>query len=251
MSKKLFGKTTIVTGASRGIGRAIARRFAEEGSDLCLNYLTSEASAESLAQECRHLGVRAVVVRGDVSAVESAQHLVNTALREFGQIDILVNNAGVLTQCLVEDMPVELWDEMIVSDLRSVFLCTRFVLPSMLERGYGRIISVASQLGQKGGAELAHYSAAKAGVIGFTRSLAREVGSRGVTVNCIAPGPIETDMVAGISESWKQQKRAELPIPRFGHADEVAGGAVLLASDLDGSIYTGQTLGPNCGDVMS
>lgn len=250
MGTKLAGKSTIVTGASRGIGREIARRFAEEGSDLCINYLKSQAAAESLAHECRSHGVRAIVVQADVGQAEPARRLVQAALDEFGCVDVLVNNAGVLTQSRVEDMPVEMWDEMIISDLRSVFLCTRFVLPSMLERGYGRIINVASQLGQKGGAELAHYSAAKSGIIGFTKALAREVGDRGVTANCIAPGPIETDMVDGISEAWKQQKRAELPIPRFGLVSEVAGSAVLLASDPDGNIYTGQTLGPNCGDVM-
>jgi 3-oxoacyl-[acyl-carrier protein] reductase len=139
---------------------------------------------------------------------------------------------------------------MISSDLRSVFLCTRFVLPSMLERGFGRIINITSQLGQKGAEELAHYSAAKAGAIGFTKALAREVSDRGVTVNSIAPGPIETDMVVGISEEWKQQKKAELPLGRFGTVEEVVPTAVLLASDPDGNIYTGQTLGPNSGDVM-
>lgn len=250
MDGKLVGKSAIVTGASRGIGREIARRFAEEGSDLCINYQKSQAAAEALAVECRQYGVQAIAVQADVGEVEAARRLVQTALDAFGRVDILVNNAGVLTQSLVEDMPVDVWDEMIVSDLRSVFLCTRFVLPSMLERRFGRIINIASQLGQKGGVELAHYSAAKAGVIGFTKALAREVGSRGVTANCIAPGPIETDMIDGITEHWKQQKLAELPLPRFGLVSEVAGSAVLLASDPDGNIYTGQTLGPNCGDVM-
>ena len=250
MGKKLEGKCALVTGGSRGIGREIARRFAEDGADLCINYLRSRAAAESLARECRRYGARTILVQADVGQVEPARQLVQAALDEFGRIDVLVNNAGVLTQSRVEDMSVEMWDEMIVSDLRSVFLCTRFALPSMLERRYGRIISVASQLGQKGGVELAHYSAAKAGIIGFTKALAREVGDRGITANCIAPGPIETDMVDGISEAWKRQKRAELPIPRFGLVSEVAGTAVLLASDPDGSIYTGQTLGPNCGDVM-
>jgi 3-oxoacyl-[acyl-carrier protein] reductase len=250
MGGKLAGKCAVVTGASRGIGREIARRFAAEGADICINCLRSLDAAESLAAECRGYGVRALVVQADVGHVESARRLIDTALDEFGRVDVLVNNAGVLTQCRVEEMTVEMWDEMMVSDLRSVFLCTRFVLPSMLARGQGRIISIASQLGQKGGAELAHYSAAKAGIIGFTRALAREVSGRGVTANCIAPGPIETDMIDGISEAWKVRKRSELPLPRFGLVSEVAGGAVFLASDPDGTIYTGQTLGPNCGDVM-
>ena len=250
MGGKLTGQSTIVTGASRGIGREIARRFAEEGSDVCINCLHSYEAAEALAIECRGYGVRALVVQADVGQVEPALRLVQTALDEFGRIDVLVNNAGMLTQCRVEDMTVEMWDEMIVSDLRSVFLCTRYTLPSMLERGQGRIINIASQLGQKGGAELAHYSAAKAGIIGFTKALAREVSGRGVTANCIAPGPIETDMVDEISEEWKAWKQSELPLPRFGLVSEVAGSAIFLASEPDGNIYTGQTLGPNCGYVM-
>lgn len=249
-AKKLEGRVAVVTGASRGIGREIARLFAENGSDVCVNYLRSRDAAESLADECRGYGVRALVVQADVSEAEAAKNLIDSALAEFGKIDILVNNAGVLTQALVQDMSVETWDAMIASDLRSVFLCTRFALPSMIEREYGRIINVASQLGQKGAPELGHYCAAKAGVIGFTRALAREVGAYGITANCLAPGPIDTDMVAGISESWKDMKRKELPIPRFGRVEEVAPSALLLASDPDGSIFTGQTLGPNSGDVM-
>lgn len=250
MGGKLSGKCAIVTGASRGIGREIARRFAAEGADVCINCVRSLDAAESLASECREYGVRTLVVQADVGQAEAARRLVDTALDEFGRVDVLVNNAGVLTQCRVEDMTIEMWDEMLVSDLRSVFLCTRFVLPSMLERGRGRIINIASQLGQKGGVELAHYSAAKAGVIGFTRALAREVSDRGITANCIAPGPIETDMIDEISAEWKVLKRSELPLPRFGLVNEVAGSAVFLASEPDGNLYTGQTLGPNCGDVM-
>lgn len=251
MSKaKLEGRVALVTGASRGIGREIARLFAEEGADVCVNYLRSEEDAESLAEQCRAYGRRVMVMRADVSDSEQTRTMVEAALSKFGRIDILVNNAGVLTQALVHEMSVETWDAMIASDLRSVFLSTRFALPSMIERRYGRIINVASQLGQKGAPELAHYCAAKAGVIGFTRALAREVGEFGITANCLAPGPIDTDMVAGISESWKDMKRKELPIPRFGRVEEVAPAALLLASDPDGTIFTGQTLGPNSGDVM-
>jgi 3-oxoacyl-[acyl-carrier protein] reductase len=249
-AEKLEGRTAVITGASRGIGREITRLFAESGADVCINYLRAREAAESLAEECRAYGRRAMVVQADVSQVESARQLIESATREFGKIDILVNNAGVLTQALVRDMTVETWDAMIASDLRSVFLCTRFALPGMIERRYGRIINVASQLGQKGAVELAHYSAAKAGVVGFTKALAREVGEFGITANCLAPGPIDTDMVAGISESWKDMKRKELPIPRFGTVEEVAPAALLLAAEPDGNIFTGQTLGPNSGDVM-
>jgi 3-oxoacyl-[acyl-carrier protein] reductase len=248
--QKLKGRVAIVTGASRGIGREIAGLFAENGADLAINYRSSRDMAESLAEQCRGHGSRVVVVQADVSEADQAKRLVESSLKEFGKVDILVNNAGVLLQSLVKDMSVEEWDAMIKSDLRSVFLCTRFVLPSMIEARYGRIINVASQLGQKGAPELAHYSAAKAGVIGFTKALAREVGEYNITANCVAPGPIETDMVAAISDEWKAMKQKELPLPRFGRVEEVAPTALLLAADPDGSIYTGQTLGPNSGDVM-
>jgi len=150
----------------------------------------------------------------------------------------------------VRDMPVALFDEMITVDLRSVFLCCRAALPSMQRNGFGRIINIASQLGQKGGVGLAHYSAAKAGVIGFTRALAREAGPDGITVNCIAPGPIQTPLAQDLSAKWIDTLTAGLPLGRFGVPGEVAPTAVLLASDPGGNLYTGQTLGPNSGDVM-
>lgn len=248
--KRLEGRTALITGADKGIGREIARLFAEEGAEVCINDLRIQDGAESLTEQCRDYGVRAIAVQADVSKVEEVQKLVQAALDEFHHIDILVNNAGIITQSRLENMSVEMWDEMIAVDLRSVFLCTRFVLPSMIERRSGRIINVASQLGQKGGVELTHYSAAKAGVIGLTKALAREVGEYGITANCIAPGPIDTALMADLSEEWKAEKRRELPIPRFGKVEEVAPTAVMLAAEPDGNIYTGQTLGPNSGDVM-
>jgi 3-oxoacyl-[acyl-carrier protein] reductase len=164
---------------------------------------------------------------------------------------VLVNNAGILTECRVADMSTALFDEMIAVNLRSVFLCCHAALPGMLELGFGRIINIASQVGQKGGAGLAHYSAAKAGVIGFTRSLAREVSALGITANCIAPGPIITPLGGDLSEEWTRPLLAGLPLGRFGQPEEVAPTAVLLASDPGGNLYTGQTLGPNSGDVMA
>lgn len=248
--RKLQGKTAVITGASRGIGREITKLFAHEGADVCINYRQSKEMAELLAEECRQYQIKTLVVQADVSREDDAERLIRKALEEFGHIDILVNNAGVNVQSLVLNMPVQMWDAMIASDLRSVFLCTRFALDSMIERRYGRIINISSQLALKGAVEMAHYCAAKAGVIGFTKALAREVGRDNITVNCIAPGPIETDMVAGLTEDWKRMKRQELPIPRFGRVEEVAPTALLLAADPDGSIYTGQVLGPNSGDVM-
>jgi 3-oxoacyl-[acyl-carrier protein] reductase len=176
--------------------------------------------------------------------------MVEQCLAEFGRIDILVNCAGMLTEAPLVEMPVEMWDDMIAVDLRSVFLCCRWAVPHMVAQGSGRVINVASQLGIKGGEGLVHYSAAKAGVIGLTKALAREVAPHGVLVNAIAPGPVFTPLVDGISEDWKAAKQAELPLGRFGIPAEVAPTAVLLASDPGGNLYVGQTLGPNSGDVM-
>jgi 3-oxoacyl-[acyl-carrier protein] reductase len=184
---------------------------------------------------------------GDPAGAEAVQA---ACVDAFGGADVLVNNAGILTQAPCVDLSVEMWDEMLRVDLRSVFLCTRLVLPGMMERGWGRVINVASQLGIKGGAELSHYSAAKAGVIGFTKSVALEVSHRNVLVNAIAPGPIQTRLVEGISDAWKRAKSAELPLRRFGRPEEVAPTALLLASDPGGNLFCGQTLGPNSGDVM-
>jgi 3-oxoacyl-[acyl-carrier protein] reductase len=167
----------------------------------------------------------------------------------FGRVDVLVNNAGIVLESLVAEMPIADWDRIMDVNLRGVFVCTRFVLPFMLEQGGGRIINMASQLGQIGGRTMAHYSASKAGVIGFTRALAREVARDRVLVNAIAPGPINTDMLASESEEWKRAKLADLPIGRFGEVDEVVPTAVFLASE-DSSYYVGQVLGPNGGDVM-
>jgi 3-oxoacyl-[acyl-carrier protein] reductase len=174
-----------------------------------------------------------------------AQHV----LDRFGHADILVNNAGIFTQSLLADMPVADWDRVIGVNLRGTFLCTRVFLRPMLDRGWGRVINIASQLGQIGGAEVAHYSASKAGVIGLTKALAREVSGSGVLVNAIAPGPIQTPLLDSETEQWRSAKLAELPMGRFGTVAEVTPTAVLLASE-DGSYYAGQTLGPNGGDVM-
>jgi 3-oxoacyl-[acyl-carrier protein] reductase len=164
-------------------------------------------------------------------------------------VDILVNNAGIFTQSLLETMPIEDWDRVLNVNLRGTFLCTRFVLPHLLAQGGGRVINIASQLGYLGGREVAHYSASKGAVIAFTKAVAREVATRNVLVNAIAPGPIVTDLLRSETEEWKSAKLAELPIGRFGEVSEVTPTAVFLASD-ESSYYVGQTLGPNGGDVM-
>ena len=249
MAGALAGRRAIVTGAAGGIGSAIARAYAAEGASLLLADRDGAALA-AVAERCRALGSAGEPAEADVGEPDGAERAIGRCLERFGGIDVLVNNAGLLTQARCTELTVAMWDEMLRADLRSVFLCTRLALPTMIAQRWGRIINTASQLGIKGGAELSHYAAAKAGVIGFTKSVALEVSTHNVLANCIAPGPINTAMVAGISADWKRAKAAELPLGRFGEADEVAPTAVLLASDPGGNLYCGQVLGPNSGDVM-
>ncbi|PRX44648.1 3-oxoacyl-[acyl-carrier protein] reductase [Prauserella shujinwangii] len=228
----LRDRTALVVGGAGGIGRAIAEAYLREGAEVVV---ADRAGAD---------------VRIDVTDDASVRTAVAGAERALGRIDVLVNSAGILTEAPLLEMDPATWAETIAVDLTGVFLCCRRVVPGMVERGFGRVINIASQLGIKGGPALSHYAAAKAGVIGFTKSLALEVAGHGVLVNAIAPGPIETPMVAGITADWKAAKRAELPLGRFGTPEEVAPTAVLLAGEPGGNLYVGQTLGPNAGDVM-
>ncbi|MBC7518253.1 MAG: 3-oxoacyl-ACP reductase FabG [Microbacteriaceae bacterium] len=247
----LVGRVAVVTGAASGIGRGIALAFAREGARVVVADLAGadSATASSVLSELAAIGRESVYLRCDVTDEASVAGLADAAIERFGRVDILVNNAGIFTESLVQNMTAADWDRVIDTNLRGTFLCTRAFINPMLERGDGRIINIASQLGQIGGVSAAHYAASKAGVIGFTKSLAREVAARGVLVNAIAPGPIETPLLASETEEWRSMKLAELPIGRFGTVDEVTPTAVLLAS-AGGSYYVGQTLGPNGGDVM-
>ena len=247
--KKLHGRIAVVTGAASGIGRGIAVAFAREGADILVADVVGADDAAVVLAEIAAAGTRGVFVRTDVSDEASVREMARRALEDFGRVDILVNNAGIFTESLLEDISVEDWDRVVNTNLRGTFLCTRMLIGQMLERGDGRIINVASQLGQIGGIAVPHYVASKAGIIGLTKALAREVAGRGVLVNAIAPGPIETPLLDRETEEWRSAKLAELPIKRFGRVDEVTPTAVLLAS-ADGSYYVGQTLGPNGGDVM-
>ena len=247
---KLDGRVALVTGASRGIGAAIARAFGREGAMVAVNYHRSEARAAEVVATIEAAGSKAVAIRADVADASAVSGMVDRTVAAFGPVDVLVNNAGILSAAPLDQMSEDVWDGMIRTNLRSVFLCTRAVLPSMLARGRGKIISVTSQLGQKGMPNHAHYAAAKAGIIGFTRALAREVGPRGVHVNAIAPGPIETDLIGPISDEFRREKTVIFALRRFGLPEEVAPTAVFLASD-DSSYYAGQTLCPNGGDIMA
>jgi len=243
-STLLSGKNALVTGGAGGIGGAIASHLAAAGARVVLADRNDSVN-EAVDRTC---AVGAVVL--DVTDEAQVVRGVEEAIGLLGQIDILVNSHGILTESHIIDMPLSMWNETLEIDLTSLFTLCRAVLPGMLERRSGRIINVASQLALKGGIGMAHYAAAKAGVIAMTKSLALEVSSQGVLVNAVAPGPIQTALLAGISEDWKAVKSKELPLGRFGTVDEVAPTVVLLASDPGGNLYVGQTLGPNSGDVM-
>ena len=247
--KKLEGRIAVVTGAASGIGKGIAIAFAREGADIVVADKVDESGAAEVIAGIRAHGREPLFVHVDVADETSVNRMAAMSLAHFARVDILVNNAGIFTESLLEKMPVDDWDRVVDTNLRGTFLCTRALINQMLERGDGRIINIASQLGQIGGGSVSHYAASKAGVIGLTKSLAREVSSRGVLVNAIAPGPINTPLLDSETEEWRSAKLAELPIGRFGTVDEVTPTAVLLAS-ADGSYYVGQTLGPNGGDVM-
>jgi len=241
-------RIALVTGAGSGIGRAIAEKLAQNGERVVVNDVNPETADEVVAG-IKEWGGEAAAAPGDVSDAESVQRIVAATHEAYGSPEILVNNAGFLQQKRFVDLTVEDFDRMIAVHLRGTFLCTRAVLPEMLSRGSGIIVNVASQLGQIGGIELCHYSSAKAGIIGLTKSLAREVSAQGVRVNAVAPGPINTELVLGLSEEWRNAKPAELPLGRFGEPWEVAETVAFLVSD-GAALYVGQTLGPNSGDVM-
>lgn len=238
----------VVTGAGAGIGKAIALRLASEGAQVVVNDLKLER-AEKTVTEIRSTGGTALAVQGDVSEPDDVDQAYSACEQAWGSATLAVNNAGIVTQVRLADMQIEDFDRMIAVHLRGCFLCCRRAIGPMLEAGSGIIVNIASQLGQIGGVELAHYSAAKAGIIGLTKSLAREVSRQGVRVNAVAPGPINTDLVLALSEDWRAAKAADLPLGRFGIAEDVAATVAFLASE-DAKIYVGQTLGPNSGDVM-
>jgi 3-oxoacyl-[acyl-carrier protein] reductase len=250
MGDRLSGRVVLVTGSSRGIGAEIAARSAHEGATLAIHYHRSADGAARTLGRVRAAGSDAAVFPADLSDGRAAEDLVAAVVERFGRIDGLVNNAGLTQVGPFLEIDPSAWDAVIATDLTAAFRTTRAALPSMLERGSGSIVNIASRLGQMGIAETAAYSAAKAGLIGLTRSLAKEVGPRGVRVNAVAPGMIETEMTTGLAASEEGRRRLrDMPVGRFGRPEEVAETVVFLLSDAS-SLFLGQTLNPNGGGYM-
>lgn len=211
LKMKLKDKVAIVTGAGQGIGQSIALAFAKEGANLSLNYFgVDQKEMDEFISTLESHGIKAIATEGDLVKEETAKSLINTTKETFGRVDILANVAGISGQSPVQDLDEKTWDNMIDVNLKSVFLTTKYAVPHMIAQKSGRIINFSSNLGQKGGVEVSHYSASKAGVIGFTKSIALELGKYGVTANCVAPGPTETAMIEDFNESWRKEKLAEL-----------------------------------------
>lgn len=244
----MSAKTALVTGAGSGIGAGIATRLAAEGYKVAVNDLKPEACAKTVDAIAK-AGGTAEAFPADISDPAAVTRLVADIASKLGPVALLVNNAGHGHQAAFLDISLAEFERMFAVHVRGTFLMCQAVLPSMLAAGEGVIVNVASQLGQVGGVELVHYAGAKGAIIAMTKSLAREVAKRGVRVNAIAPGPINTPLVEALSDDWKEAKAAELPLGRFGETHEVAGAVAFLASP-DGALFVGQTLGPNSGDVM-
>ncbi|WP_079910300.1 3-oxoacyl-[acyl-carrier-protein] reductase [Paenibacillus sp. 32352] len=245
----LAGKVALVTGASRGIGRAIALTLAEAGADVAVNYAGSEAAAAEVVGLIEGMGRKAIKVKANVASSQEVDDMFKQVLETFGKLDILVNNAGITRDNLIMRMKEEEFDEVIATNLKGVFNCVKAATRPMMKQRYGRIINISSVVGALGNPGQANYVAAKAGVIGMTKSTAKELSSRGITVNAVAPGFIETDMTDKLSEDTRSQMLKQIPLARLGQPDDIAKAVRFLASD-DASYMTGQTIHVDGGMYM-
>jgi 3-oxoacyl-[acyl-carrier protein] reductase len=248
VSDLLTEKVAIVTGASRGIGRAIALELAQVGAKIAVNYANSSSAADELVTQIINSGGEAIAIQANVAKVEQVDLLIDAVMQKWGRIDVLVNNAGITRDTLLLRMKPEDWQAVIDTNLTGVFLCTRAASKIMLKQKSGRMINIASVAGQMGNPGQANYSAAKAGVIGFTKTVAKELSSRGITVNAVAPGFIATDMTSDLKSEGILQF---IPLGRYGQPEEVAGMVRFLAADPAASYITGQTFNVDGGMVMS
>lgn len=246
---KLKNRTALVTGASRGIGRAIALALADEGADVAVNYVSNEAAAVDVAEHITKMGRRAILARADVSDYPDTFRMAQEVLREFDHLDILVNNAGVTSDKTFQKMDHAAWRKVLAINLDGVFNCTKVFVDQMLARTYGRVVNITSVIGQIGNFGQANYAASKAGVAAFTKSLAKELAGKGVTVNAVAPGFIETEMVGAIPERVRNRLLEQIPLKRFGTAEEVGRAVVYIVSS-DGDYITGAELSINGGLLM-
>jgi 3-oxoacyl-[acyl-carrier protein] reductase len=247
--KLLENKTALITGASRGIGRGIALKFAEHGANIAFTYLSSEEKAKALEIELAAFGVKAKGYKSDAGDFAAAEVLIKNTIEEFGNIDILVNNAGITRDNLILRMSEEQFDEVIAANLKSVFNLTKAITKPLLKQRKGSIINISSVVGVKGNAGQSNYSASKAGIIGFTKSIALELGSRNIRSNVVAPGFIETEMTAKLDEKTVNEWRAAIPLKRGGSPEDVANTCVFLASDMS-TYVTGQVVNV-CGGMLT
>jgi 3-oxoacyl-[acyl-carrier protein] reductase len=246
--KLLEGKNVLVTGGSRGIGEAIARSVAAQGANVAFTYLSSAEKAEAIAAELSAQGIKAIAYKSDASNFNEAEQLIDTVVKEFGSIDVLINNAGITKDTLMLRMSEEQWDEVIRVNLKSIFNLTKHCLKPMLKARSGSIINMGSVVGLFGNAGQANYAASKAGIIGFSKSIAKEVGSRGIRCNVIAPGFIATDMTHGLTDEQRKAYEDNIPLKRLGSGEDVANACVFLGSDMS-TYITGQVLSV-CGGLL-